>query len=60
MMDELTRRLRDLMKPIANWPKGSRQGWPMSIHFPKKSQERSQEVHAYEDENFGTTSQSPN
>ncbi len=20
MMDELTRRLRDLMKPIANWP----------------------------------------
>ena len=29
----------------------------MSIHFRKKSQEKSQEVHAYEDENFGTPSQ---
>jgi hypothetical protein len=29
----------------------------MSIHFRKKSQEKSQEVHAYEDESFGATSQ---
>ena len=29
----------------------------MSIHFRKKSQEKSQEVHAYEDENFGAPSQ---
>jgi hypothetical protein len=29
----------------------------MLIHFRKKSQEKSQEVHAYEDENFGVPSQ---
>jgi len=29
----------------------------MLIHFRKKSQEKSQEVHTYEDENFGTPSQ---
>ena len=29
----------------------------MSIHFRKKSQEKSQEVHAYENENFGAPSQ---
>src|ERR1700677_1298646 len=44
-------------KPIANWLKDSQRGWPMLIHFPKKSQERSQEVHAYEDENFRVPSQ---
>lgn len=29
MMDELTRRLRDLMKPIANWPLLEVEGLPV-------------------------------